>query len=359
MSDTPKELIRAEISAHGPITFARFMELALYGETGYYAHPPVGAAGDFVTSPHVHEVFAELLARGISELRELLGRPEPFRVTEVGAGDGTLARQLLPQLEAEGTVAYTAVEISVGARKALGTVDDVDVAARAPGTTAHVTVANELLDNLPFRLVRDDREVRIALDAGGDLIETLADPDEELAPHLDRPDGIVSTAALAFVEGLARGLVIAGLAGAGGYALLIDYGGAGEAGGPAHGYAGHAVVEDVLADPGATDITAGVDMDLMADHALTCGATAFPVVTQRAALAALGFEDWFREQLATQHGQLGAGDGMAAVRTWSAKSRATLLADPAGLGRFRWLLLASPGLPEPGWLRSASDLRLG
>ena len=28
--------------------------------------------------------------------------------------------------------------------------------------------------------------------------------------------------------------------------------------------------------------------------------------------------------------------------------------DPAGLGAFRWLLLASPGLPAPAWMRRAA-----
>jgi len=58
-----RELIVEAIRDHGPIRFDRYMELALYGEGGFYEEPPVGAAGDFVTSPHVHPVFAELLAR--------------------------------------------------------------------------------------------------------------------------------------------------------------------------------------------------------------------------------------------------------------------------------------------------------
>ena len=70
-------------------------------------------------------------------------------------------------------------------------------------------------------------------------------------------------------------------------------------------------------------------------------------------LTALGFEDWFREQLAAQHAQLDARDGMGAVRTWAGKSRATLLVDPSGLGRLRWQVLAVPGRPAPAWLEAA------
>ena len=59
MSERAAEEIREAIRDHGPIAFDEFMELALYGPGGFYEEPPVGADGDFVTSPHVHEVFAE------------------------------------------------------------------------------------------------------------------------------------------------------------------------------------------------------------------------------------------------------------------------------------------------------------
>ena len=82
-----RDAVADAIRDHGPITFAEFMEIALYGPGGYYERPPVGADGDFVTSPHVHEVFAELLAGALEDLHARLGAPRPFRVTELGAGD--------------------------------------------------------------------------------------------------------------------------------------------------------------------------------------------------------------------------------------------------------------------------------
>ena len=83
------------------------------------------------------------------------------------------------------------------------------------------------------------------------------------------------------------------------------------------------------------------------------GLTAFPTVSQHDALLALGFESWLRTELERQTAQLEARDGLEAVRTWSGRSRATLLVDPSALGRLRWLLLATPGLPEPAWLDAA------
>jgi SAM-dependent MidA family methyltransferase len=337
--------IRGEIEANGPITFARFMELALYGVGGYYETPPVGPRGDFVTSPHVHPVFGELLARAVRELREGLDSPDPLRLTEVGAGDGTLARSLLTHLR-EIPVAYTAVERSPGAREALAAIEGIDVAETLEGP-ADLVLANELLDNLPFRIIRGDREVLVGHD--GDIFtEVLAPADAEIA-RLARDDDerVIPSGAFAFVDELARVLTR-------GYALLIDYGGLGSSGGPVHGYRGHTLVEDVMAEPGSADITAGVDLELVAAHAEALGVTAFPIVRQSDALGALGIGDRLREELEEQRMQLDAGDGRAAVRTWSGRNQASLLIDPGGLGRFRWLLLATGGLDPPPWLIRAS-----
>ena len=333
-----------EIRDHGPITFARYMELSLYGPGGFYEDPPVGAGGDFVTGPHVHPVFGELVGVAIRELHEGLGRPAPFRIAEVGAGDGTLATQVLAALD-DLEPQYQAVEISAGARLALDAIPGLHVADALEGTP-HVVLAHELLDNLPFRVVRDGREVRVGLD-GDRLVERLVDLDDALAPWAgSEGETVVPPGALAFVDDLAERLRP-------GYALLIDYGGEGTAGGEVHGYRGHRVVADVLAAPGSTDITAGVDFTLIADRARERGLQAFAPVTQHRALLALGFEAWVRGQLDRQQELLGSGDGMEAVRLWSGRSRATLLADPAALGRLRWLLLASQGLPAPPWHGSA------
>jgi SAM-dependent MidA family methyltransferase len=131
---------------------------------------------------------------------------------------------------------------------------------------------------------------------------------------------------------------------------LIDYGAIGTTGGDIHGYRDHRVVDDVLADPGSSDITAGVDFALIARRAEDRGLVAFPSITQRDALLALGFESWHRQELERQTRLLDDRQGLEAVRTWSGRSRATLLVDPSALGRLRWLLLATVGLPQPPWL---------
>ena len=97
-------IIREEIGRAGAITFARFMELALYHpEHGYYlteARRP-GRGGDFLTAPEASAYFGLTLARQIAECWERLGRPSPFTIREYGAGVGGLAYDILAGLSEE------------------------------------------------------------------------------------------------------------------------------------------------------------------------------------------------------------------------------------------------------------------
>jgi len=341
-----RDAIASAIRDHGPITFAEYMELALYGSGGFFEDPPIGPDGHFVTSPHVHPVFAELLARAITDLHRRLGEPRPFGVTEVGAGDGMLVRQLLDHLR-EVDVAYTAVERSPGARRALEAIEGIRVAKRLEGSP-QLILANELMDNLPFRRLRGTasgtKEVLIGLD-GDRLVERLGDPSpgDDVALG-DGDEAVLPDGALASIEEIAARLAHPG------YALLIDYGGVGEPGGPPHGYRAHRPVEDLLDRPGSTDITSGLDFELIGAHAEKQGLIAFPSVTQRHALTALGFDHWVHEQLRRQAELLSRREGLDAARAWSGRSRATLLVDLSALGRLRWLLLATPGLQAPSWI---------
>jgi SAM-dependent MidA family methyltransferase len=337
------ERVRAAILDHGPIGFHEFMEHALYGPGGFYERPRIGPHRDFVTAPHVHPIFGELLSAALMDLRDALGRPEPLRLVEVGAGDGTLARQLLGAF-AEVRLDYVAVERSSGAREALARIAGVRVRESLRGLDAHVVLAHELLDNLPFRLVRGEREIRVGLD--GDR-PVPVDVPWDGPPGPPGGEMVVPVGAIGLIDDLAATLRR-------GYALVIDYGGVGDTGGAPHGYRAHRLVEDLLGDPGAADITSGVDFALLSDRARERGLTAFPSAAQRDVLVALGLTAWLEDERARQTELLAAGRGLEAVRTWGGRSRATLLADPAALGRHRWLLLATPGLPAPAWLGPAS-----
>jgi SAM-dependent MidA family methyltransferase len=101
-----------EIQTVGPISFARFMDLALYHpQFGYYmrfgdkadaeqgkgriGEDRLGWAGDFYTSSDVHPVLARALAGQIDQMDDLLGRPDPLTMIEMGAGKGVFARDFL------------------------------------------------------------------------------------------------------------------------------------------------------------------------------------------------------------------------------------------------------------------------
>jgi NADH dehydrogenase [ubiquinone] 1 alpha subcomplex assembly factor 7 len=352
--------IRRAIEERGPISFGEYMALALYGPGGFYDRPPVGRGGHFLTSPHVHPVFAELLLRAALDLWEGLGRPEPLPIVEVGAGDGTLAADILRLLgERPGpAVDYAVVERSAGARAAL-----VDLPVRvvermgdAGRPDATVVVANELLDNLPFRRVRGTRDgiVEIRIDVGRNrLLEVDAPCDAkiaklaaELGPLAPGQEAVVPTGALRFMDELATTLRR-------GYALLIDYGSAHGPSSDVHGYRDHRVLADVLRDPGSADITAGVDFGAIVRKAERGGLRSLGLVSQRDALLALGFAEWNEVQLDRQGSLLAQGKGGRATRVWEGRGRASLLVDPEGLGRQKWLLLATADLTAPPWLVQA------
>lgn len=350
MSDQPVDAIRAAILARGRIPFSEFMELALYGPGGFYEEPPVGEGGHFVTSPHVHPVFGTFLARAIEQAWRHLGSPARFHVVELGAGDGTLASQLLGEL-AGVPVEYVAVERSPGARRRL---QELPIQVEAslemlPEGLTGLVFANELLDNLPFERVRRTKAglVRVAIDVRGDrFVEVevpLVSDLEELVPAEFEGETPVSEAALSLIDRVARVLRR-------GYALFIDYGSA--TGSEAHGYRAHRVLRDLLADPGSADITAGVAFDPLVARATEWGLEALGPISQSQALKMLGIEEWLESERVKQVDHLDRREGRGAVTAYDSRQRAMQLIDPNGLGALQWLWLATPGA---GWWTALLD----
>jgi len=159
-----------------PVGFDVFMAAALYGEHGFYTlGGEAGRRGDFITSPEVGPLFGAVLANWIQAEFVRLGEPDDFTIVEAGAGPGTLARSILlaaPQWAGR----YVAVEITAAQRAKHP--DGVRSMARMPAELFRgVVIANELLDNLPFRLAVYDggwREAMVATAADGTASEVLA-----------------------------------------------------------------------------------------------------------------------------------------------------------------------------------------
>jgi len=172
------ESITAAIqAAGGAISFEQYMGLALYGEGGFYQDGgKAGRRGDFITSPEVGPLFAAVIARYLDNCWNELGCPESFDVVEVGAGPGTLARGIYDaQPQCLSAMKYVAVEISESQRAMHP--GFVESAEEFPDRAIQgVVLANELLDNLPFKLFVFDgtwKEAFVALGDGGRFVEVL------------------------------------------------------------------------------------------------------------------------------------------------------------------------------------------
>ena len=188
--------IRDEIAARGPISFARFMELALYDpDGGYYAQggARLGVDGDYFTASDVGRAFGRCLARQIAEIDHRLGGPDPFHVVEFGSGRGLLARDIIDAASATDRawadrLHYVAVDRSQAMRAAAAE-QAPDATSLAPGQLERgyqgCSLAVELFDALPvYRLRRRGRalvEVRVGLGDDGELVELETTPDERAA----------------------------------------------------------------------------------------------------------------------------------------------------------------------------------
>ena len=204
--------------AGGWISFARFMELALYAPgLGYYAAGArkFGAAGDFVTAPEMTPCFGRALA---VQVAQVMAGSAPF-VLEVGAGSGRLAADLLLELEQRGALPerYDILDLSADLRER----QQATIAAAAPHLLARVNwldrlpdafsgvvVANELLDAMPAHVVawREDGifERGIALDEQGSFTwnerpagSALLAAAEEIGRQCRLPPGYESEISLA------------------------------------------------------------------------------------------------------------------------------------------------------------------
>lgn len=166
--------------AEQAIGFDRFMDVALYGAGGFYTRGgKAGRRGDFITSPEVGPLFGAVVARYLDSEWQRIGRPDPFTVIDAGAGPGALARSVLAAQPACGAaLRYVTVEIADHQREH----HPAEVTALPDLPTDPidgVVIANELLDNLPFRLAVFDggwREAFVVRLADGSLVEQLSAP---------------------------------------------------------------------------------------------------------------------------------------------------------------------------------------
>jgi SAM-dependent MidA family methyltransferase len=351
------KLIAQEIETQGPITFARFMELAIqHPEYGYYAASVerVGQSGDFLTAPETHPIFGQLLAHQIVECWTNLGEHAQLWIREFGAGRGTLASQIIKTIANQQpggleTLVYELADLNTdhveAVERRLGlpssSIDVVVHAASDDGITG-VVLANELLDAMPFHRIQKFRgkvqELRIGLANGwfGEIAGPLSPEVSSLeSAFVNLSEGQIveaSPATAHWIEDLGNQLER-------GYAIIIDYGYERDVlhdakrfpRGTLKTYRRHIVGEEPLNHIGNQDITAHVNFSVVEEAATEAGFDLLGITTLAEFCAGLGI-DRILMQAQTE--------AESPADYFAARNAAMELLDPGGLGRFRVVVLS-------------------
>src|SRR5262245_50696601 len=342
--------LRERLRAVGRITFAEFMEVALYDPAGgYYAR--IGPGRDFRTAPQTSPAFGHLIGALLARMWRALDARSGFVVVELGAGDGALADDALAYLRAREPAAAAATRY-LGLDRFAGGGRPGRPPGRAPGRRTVVAdatapplrpglvgcvLANELFDALPVhRLVGRpegpgelwvvERDGRFAFEVGEPSAPGLAELAGDLRPGqvLDHAPGAGAVVAR-LADRLGRG-----------YLLVIDYGGTAEELRAPHrldgtllAYHRHRAHERVLDRPGEQDLTAHVDFSALRRAGEAAGLRTAAFTTQRELLSRLGLNGWLAR---LDPARLSPAD------LFNARARAAELVAPAGLGKLRVLL---------------------
>lgn len=289
--------------------FDEYMERVLYGPDGFYTSGR-GAAGrrggDFITSPEVGPLFGRLIGRWLDSVWDEVGRPGTFHVVDMGAGPGTLAKAI----ERSDPRCASALRI---------TSSDLSDPSSAPTELARsVVIANELLDNLPFRWVRNTTgSCAEAFVHKGETVWKLSD----LRQNESGEFPVVEQAAA-----LVSGLLAQGVR----RVLAIDYGALttaelAERGGWLRCYRSHQRSADPLHEPGQWDITTDVPVDQLP--------APDKVSRQAEFLSSLGVDQMVAEGRDHWDAHASRPD-LEAMEMRSRVNEAAALTDPEGLGSF-------------------------
>lgn len=357
--------IRAEIKSSGQMTFARFMDLALYHPTfGYYAtgQRGPGRTSDFLTAPESHAIFGWAIARQLEEVWERLGRPPRFTVREHGAGTGALAAGIVEGLGRSGSPMLAALRYRITERadhrlaqirERLARHDAADILE--PDDDAPIigaVLANEVLDALPVHRVVGDgdgrlRELFVGLDYEAAFVAVEGTPSTpDIASRFER-EGIhlqpgqhaeVCLALDAWVGAAATGL-------GRGILLLIDYGHPAAAlyekrrGSLLRAYSQHRVHDDPFVNIGRQDLTAHVDLTAVEHAATSSGLDHLGTTTQAEFLSGVGAG----ELLVSMQG-----DPQTQIADYlEARSALVRMLDPGVTGRFATMVFGRDFPPDP------------
>ncbi|MBT3559253.1 MAG: class I SAM-dependent methyltransferase [Rhodospirillales bacterium] len=354
------------IARDGPLTVAQFMEEALGNKDhGYYiTRDPLGARGDFTTSPEISQVFGELLGLWCASVWESLGSPDTFRWVEMGPGRGTLMADAVRATRKVGDFHAAANIHLIETSPVLMDRQREALAAEGFATCGWhrdlsqipdgpvICIANEFFDALPVRQFQRvlggwrERLVDLNEDKNG-LRFILSDQDTKPhfipdsvrhAPDENMGQSLIETSPMGMrvMHTLSDRLIQSG-----GAALIIDYGHAVTAVGETLQAVQDHKFTDVLDNPGEQDLTAHVDFGALRLVAQDAGATCSPVMEQGTFLNALGVSVRAK-QLADAASSFEQGQDVAA--------RIDRLVNPDQMGQLFKVMGVSPSelAPLPG-----------
>ncbi|MDJ1182810.1 class I SAM-dependent methyltransferase [Roseofilum casamattae] len=362
---------RIRRSPHQRITFAEYMEIVLYdAEFGYYSgsQREIGKFGDYFTSSSLGADFAQLLARQFVQMWEILDRPDPFWIIEMGAGTGQVAIDLLEELENNyaacfASLRYGIVEKAGGLRalqqerlsswKDKGAPIEWYEWEQLPDIHGCL-FSNELVDAFPVhQVVRSSeelQEVYVGLDNRDNFIEILAELStqklqeyfENLEINLLAPvytEGYrteVNLAALDWIKEVAFKLKR-------GYLVTIDYGYSARRyyqptryTGTLQCYIRHHRHDNPYVNIGYQDITARVDFTTLENEGKRWGLGLLGLTQQALFLMSLGLGDRLAQ---LSHSSL------PITQLLQRRDALHQLIDPLGLGGFQ-VLVQGKGLTE-------------
>jgi SAM-dependent MidA family methyltransferase len=340
--------LAGEIRRDGPVTFARFMEQALYHpEWGFYSRGggPWGEGRDFVTSVDAGPVFAGLMMPLFRACWEAAGAPEVYPLIDAGGGDGRFAELVSEEARAAGDDFGAALQPVLADRCGAGR------GAVFPGTDSGpcCIFANELIDALPVHLVRmqDGRlEEGLVDEAEGRFVWLWAEPTTPLLAGYFADLGVELLDGQRATVNLEAGKWLESAAGSldQGHLVIIDYGYPAPAlyspevaAEPLRTYRGGVEGAGPLADPGLQDITAMVDFTSLGRRAMACGFTVHCFTDQYRLLQRLA-ERLAEDPAVWERIAGGAGRGLDALKRGMALRS---LLSPEGIsGSFRVLVLS-------------------
>lgn len=296
-----KDRLIEQITLEGPMPVDAYMARCLTDPIdGYYTkNAALGAEGDFITAPLISQMFGEMIGVWVAQMWLAMGSPTPFRLVEIGGGDGTLISDILRVAERVPGLREAARVTMVEISPLLRTLQSRHVPEAifvpsldgVPEDLPLIIIANEWLDCLPARqFIRTDTgwcERCIGLQDGA-LTFGLIPAGEDFTPPFEAAIGElveISPAQTRQAENLA--LLVKKATGA---ALLIDYGrGRPESGDTLQALYRHQKHHPLEA-PGEHDLTVWADFPAVAAAAANTGVKVSPITAQRDFLARLGIE---------------------------------------------------------------------